>query len=333
MGTSFQEAANGVMDSGTQIASAPSAVLIAGPTASGKSSLALRLAEIVDGVIINADSMQIYDQLSILSARPTFKEMGGIEHRLYGYVTPGERYSVGRWLDDAVEAIRDVRAGGQCPILVGGTGLYFKALIEGLNVVPDVPEAIRVFWEAELDRLEAPEALHAVLAERDPAMAATLKPADGQRILRALEILDATGKSLLDWQKSDALRHDPAIAEGAIRMALCPPREQVYAKIEKRFDQMVELGGIDEAVHMAGLGIDPDLPAMKAIGVSYLADYDRGVLDYDEAIRLCKRDTRRYAKRQMTWIRNQMADWPLFDSAEAAIAHFLIEMKKYKVGN
>ncbi|WP_319413434.1 tRNA (adenosine(37)-N6)-dimethylallyltransferase MiaA [uncultured Cohaesibacter sp.] len=282
----------------------------------------------VDGVIINADSMQIYDQLSILSARPTAEEMGDVEHRLYGYVDPSERYSVGRWLDDAVEAIKDVRAGGQCPILVGGTGLYFKALLEGLNMVPEVPDTIRTFWEGELDRLASPEALHAILAERDPAMAASLKPADGQRVLRALEILDATGKSLLEWQKSDALRQDPAIAAGAIRLALCPPRELVYEKIEKRFDQMVELGGIREAVHMTSLGLAPELPAMKAIGVSYLADFAEGRIGYDEAIALCKRDTRRYAKRQMTWIRNQMSDWPQFDSAEAAIAHFLIEMKK-----
>ena len=317
-----------MIESGTQIASAPSAVLIAGPTASGKSSLALRLAQMVDGVIINADSMQIYDQLSILSARPTEAEMGDVEHRLYGYVAPSERYSVGRWLDDAVVAIRDVRAKGQCPILVGGTGLYYKALLEGLNVVPDVPDVIRAFWEGELERLGNPDALHAILAERDPAMAATLKPTDGQRILRALEILDATGKSLLDWQKSEAMRHDPAIADGALKLALCPPRELVYAKIEKRFDQMVELGGIDEAVRLTSLGLDRELPAMKAIGVSYLADYDQGLLDYEEAIRLCKRDTRRYAKRQMTWIRNQMSDWPLFDTAEAAIAHFLIEMEK-----
>ena len=317
-----------MIESGTQIASAPSAVLIAGPTASGKSSLALRLAQMVDGVIINADSMQIYDQLSILSARPTEAEMGDVEHRLYGYVAPSERYSVGRWLDEAVEAIRDVRAKGQCPILVGGTGLYYKALLEGLNVVPDVPDVIRAFWEGELERLGNPDALHAILAERDPAMAATLKPTDGQRILRALEILDATGKSLLDWQKSEAMRHDPAIADGALKLALCPPRELVYAKIEKRFDQMVELGGIDEAVRLTSLGLDRELPAMKAIGVSYLADYDQGLLDYEEAIRLCKRDTRRYAKRQMTWIRNQMSDWPLFDTAEAAIAHFLIEMEK-----
>nr|WP_321456358.1 tRNA (adenosine(37)-N6)-dimethylallyltransferase MiaA [uncultured Cohaesibacter sp.] len=322
-----------MIDNGTKIASAPSAVLIAGPTASGKSSLALRLAEIVNGVIINSDSMQIYDQLCILSARPTVEEMGGVEHRLYGYVSPAERFSVGRWLDDAVAAIKDVRARGQCPILVGGTGLYFKALLEGLNVVPDVPDTVRLHWEGNLDRLGSPEALHALLRQQDPEMAATLEPADGQRILRALEILDATGKSLLEWQKSDALRHDPLIAAGAIKLALCPPRELVYDKIEKRFDQMVELGGIREAVHMASLGLDPDLPAMKAIGVAYLADFDRGLLDYDEAIRLCKRDTRRYAKRQMTWIRNQMSDWPHFDSAEAAIAHFLIEMEKPGVGN
>ncbi|TLP48471.1 tRNA (adenosine(37)-N6)-dimethylallyltransferase MiaA [Cohaesibacter sp. CAU 1516] len=315
------------MTDGTKLSSAPSAVLIAGPTASGKSSLAVRLAEMVDGVIINADSMQIYDEMLILSARPTADEMGGIEHRLYGYVPPSERYSVGRWLDDAVAAIKDVRASGRCPILVGGTGLYYKALLEGLNAIPEVSDAVRAHWAGELHRLGSPEALHAILSDRDPAMAATLKAADGQRILRALEILDETGKSLLDWQAEDAMRHDTSIVEDSMRMVLLPPRELVYGKIEKRFDQMVELGGIEEARHLASLGIDPDLPAMKAIGVAHLNAFADGRISYDEAIALCKRDTRRYAKRQMTWIRNQMDKWPHFETAEAAIAHFLIELK------
>ena len=316
------------MTDGTKISPAPTAVLIAGPTASGKSSLAIRLAEMLDGVIINADSMQIYDEMRILSARPAVDEMGGIEHRLYGYVSPSERYSVGRWHDDAVEAIKDVRASGRCPILVGGTGLYFKALLEGLNVIPDVSAAVRDHWSGELDRLGTPEALHEVLTERDPKMAATLKPADGQRILRALEILDETGKSLLDWQAEDTMRHDPAIAQDAMRMVLLPPRDLVYGKIEKRFDQMVELGGIEEARHLASLGLDPDLPAMKAIGVAHLNAYADGYMSFDEAIALCKRDTRRYAKRQMTWIRNQMDKWPHFGTADAAIEHFLIEVKR-----
>lgn len=315
------------MTDGTNYSPAPSAVLIAGPTASGKSSLAVQLAEMVDGVIINADSMQIYDEMVILSARPTADEMGGIEHRLYGYVSPSERYSVGRWLDDAVAAIKDVRSSGRCPILVGGTGLYYKALLEGLNVIPDVSDAVRAHWANELTRLGSPEALHDILTERDPAMAASLKPADGQRILRALEILDETGKSLLDWQAEDAMRHDVSIVEDAMRMVLLPPRELVYSKIEKRFDQMVELGGIEEAKHLNGLGLSPDLPAMKAIGVAHLYAYAQGQMRYEEAIALCKRDTRRYAKRQMTWIRNQMDKWPHFETAEAAIAHFLIELK------
>ena len=276
----------------------------------------------VDGVIINADSMQIYDEMTILSARPTPGEMGDIEHRLYGYVDPSERYSVGRWLDDAVKAIKDVRAKGQCPILVGGTGLYFKALLEGLNVIPDVSEEIRAFWAEEEKRLASPQALYRILSERDPAMAATLKPADGQRILRALEILDETGRSLLEWQASDCMRHDPMIASGAERLVLCPPRAHVYQKIEDRFDQMVEVGGVKEAVHLSSLGLEPNMPAMKAIGVGYLAAFDRGEIDYEEAIRLCKRDTRRYAKRQMTWIRNQMSDWSRFETADAAIVAF-----------
>ncbi|PLW75483.1 tRNA (adenosine(37)-N6)-dimethylallyltransferase MiaA [Cohaesibacter celericrescens] len=316
-----------IMD-GTKNSCAPTAVLIAGPTASGKSSLAVKLAQLVNGVIINADSMQIYDQMSILSARPTADEMGDVEHRLYGYVSPSERYSVGRWLDDAVAAIKDVRSKGQCPILVGGTGLYFKALLEGLNAMPDIPQQVRDFWAAELVRLGSPEALHAILTDRDPVVASTLKPGDAQRTLRALEILDATGKSLAQWHAGDDMRQDPAIAQDALCLALNPPRAQVYQKIENRFDQMVELGGIIEAVHLTGLGLSPDLPAMKAIGVAHLSAFDRGEMPYEEAIRLCKRDTRRYAKRQMTWIRNQMGEWSQFETAEAAIAQFLIEMEK-----
>lgn len=317
-----------IMD-GTKNSHAPTAVLIAGPTASGKSSLAVKLAQLVDGVIINADSMQIYDQMLILSARPKPVEMGGIEHRLYGYVSPSERYSVGRWLDDAVVAIGDIRSKGQCPILVGGTGLYFKALLEGLNAVPDVPQSVRDFWADELIRLGSPEALHAILVERDPLVAATLKPGDAQRALRALEILDATGKSLAQWHAGEDMRHDPAIAQGAVCLALNPPRALVYQKIEDRFDQMVKLGGIQEAVYLSSLGLSPDLPAMKAIGVAHLSAFDRGEMDYEEAIGLCKRDTRRYAKRQMTWIRNQMREWLQFETADAAITQFLIEMEKF----
>lgn len=303
--------------------------MIAGPTASGKSSLAIDLAEIVDGVVINADSMQIYAELDILSARPTVEEMGSVRHRLYGYVSPSRRYSVGHWLDDAVEAIGQVRADGQTPILVGGTGLYFKALLEGLNEMPVIGQEVRDHWAAEAERLAAPEALHALLSRRDPAMAANLKPADGQRIIRALEVLDATGKSLLEWQNSADLRHDPAIIGDPVKLVLCPPRERVYHRIEDRFDQMIELGGVAEAAHMQALGLEPDLPAMKAIGVAHLSAFDRGELEYDEAIRLCKRDTRRYAKRQMTWIRNQMDQWSQFETAEAAMEHFLTEMEKF----
>ena len=309
------------------------AVLIAGPTASGKSSLAVQLAQMVDGVVINADSMQIYSDMMILSARPTAEEMGDIEHRLYGYVPPSERYSVGRWLDDAVATIKEVRANGQCPILVGGTGLYFKALLEGLNVMPDVDPAVRDHWAVEAERLGEPEALHALLVEKDPEMAATLQPADAQRVLRALEVLDSTGKSLLEWQRSEAHRQDVSLVQDAVKLVLCPPRETIYAKIEARFDQMVELGGIEEAVHLSSMGLDPELPAMKAIGVSLLTRHQQGEFDYEEAIRLCKRDTRRYAKRQMTWIRNQMGNWSQFEAADAAIAHFLTDLQKNQVGN
>lgn len=311
----------------------PNAVLIAGPTASGKSSLAVRLAQMVDGVVINADSMQIYSDMMILSARPTLEEMGEIEHRLYGYVPPSERFSVGRWLDDAVVAIKDVQSRGQCPILVGGTGLYYKALLEGLNAMPDVEPSVRAHWAAEAEQLGGPDTLHAVLAERDPGMAATLQPADTQRVLRALEVLDSTGKSLLEWQQGEVLRQDVELVKDAIKMVLCPPREVIYAKIAARFDQMVELGGIEEAIHLSSMGLAPDLPAMKAIGVSLLSRYHDGELEYDEAIRLCKRDTRRYAKRQMTWIRNQMGNWSQFETADAAIAQFLTDMENNQVGN
>lgn len=311
----------------------PDAVLIAGPTASGKSSLALEIARKIDGVIVNADSMQIYEGLQILSARPDEADMGGIEHQLYGYVDPSLRYSVGKWLDDAVCAIKAIRAKGRCPILVGGTGLYFKALLEGLNDMPDVPDAIRSFWKAEQQRGVGTQALHAHLQERDPAMAAQLKAGDTQRILRALEIFDATGKSLLYWQEQSALRQDIGIAKDAWQCVLCPPRALVYQKIEDRFDQMVALGGIEEANGMVARGLDPVLPAMKAIGVEHLSAASQGQLDLEEAIALCKRDTRRYAKRQMTWIRNQMGDWPLFETAKGALAYFDGQMQQIRRGN
>ncbi|MCT4656483.1 MAG: tRNA (adenosine(37)-N6)-dimethylallyltransferase MiaA [Cohaesibacter sp.] len=306
----------------------PNAVLIAGPTASGKSSLALRVAKAVNGVVVNADSMQIYSHLQILSARPMPDEMEGIEHRLYGYVDPSIRYSVGLWLDDAVAAIRDIRSQGRCPVLVGGTGLYFKALLEGLNDMPDVPQEVRDYWAHQQRECESSEALYEALQDKDPAIAATLKPGDSQRIIRALEIWDATGKSLLDWQQESALRQDPAVAQGALKLVLCPPRDIVYQRIEDRFDHMLELGGVEEAVRMAEMGLDPVLPAMKAIGVAYLSQYDSGLISYEEAIRLCKRDSRRYAKRQMTWIRNQMGDWPLFETQDAAYAQFSAQLRQ-----
>jgi tRNA dimethylallyltransferase len=293
----------------------PTAILIAGPTASGKSAAALMLAERLAGTVVNADSMQVYRELPILAAHPAPAERDRAPHKLYGTIPAAEAYSVGRWLNDAREAIDAAEAEGRVPILAGGTGLYFKALQEGLAPVPDVPSEIRSLWRDRAAMLGA-EALHRELDVRDPAMAARIPPTDSQRIVRALEVVDATSISLAEWQGAAAA---PVLApEGVVRLVIAPERAPLYAAIDARFDSMVEAGAIEEVGALLALGLDPGLPAMRAHGVRELAGYLLGRTSRAEAIAKAKTETRRYAKRQMTWLKRFMWDWDWAPDGRAA---------------
>ena len=281
-------------------------VLIAGPTASGKSALALNLAERLGGVILNADSMQVYRDLRIITARPSLEEEARAPHTLYGHVDAAENYSVGRWCIDARAALAAAEAAGQVPIVVGGTGLYFKALTQGLAAVPPVTPGIRAAVRARL-AAEGPQALHADLQRRDPAIAERLKPADRTRIARALEVIESTGRSLLDWQREGM----PAVLdpERAIKVFLQPDRAELHRRIDARFDVMLAAGALDEVRTLDARGLDPLLPAMKAHGVPWLRRHLRGEIGLGEAAEGGKQDTRRYTKRQLTWFRYQMPGW------------------------
>jgi tRNA dimethylallyltransferase len=292
------------------------AVLIAGPTASGKSGVALELACRLGGTVINADSMQVYRELRVLTARPSESEEASAPHRLYGMVSAAEACSVGRWLDDAAHALAEARGEGRLPILVGGTGLYFKALTEGLAPVPEIPAELRSYWREQAAKLSR-EALHQELAARDPAMAARLKPADPQRIVRALEVIDATGISLAEWQGESAA---PLLAPSEVlALVIAPEREPLYAAIDARVDRMIENSAIEEVRELLDLKLDPGLPAMRAHGVRELAAYLSGAVSREDAVAKAKTESRRYAKRQMTWTRRFMSDWQWYPDAEAAI--------------
>jgi tRNA dimethylallyltransferase len=294
----------------------PKAILIAGPTASGKSSAALELAERLRGTVINADSMQVYRELAVLTARPPQADLPRAPHRLYGIVSAREAYSVGRWLEDTARAVQEAEDEGRVPILVGGTGLYFKALLEGLAPVPDVPLEIRKAWRGEAAKIGA-EGLYRELSLRDPAMAAKLRPSDPQRIVRALEVIDATGVSLAEWQSGSA---SPLLAsEAALKLVIAPEREALYAAIDARFDAMIEQGAVEEVRGLLSLGLDPGLPAMRAHGVREIAAHLAGTISLSEAIAKAKTESRRYAKRQMTWLKRFMQDWQWFPDAGTAV--------------
>jgi tRNA dimethylallyltransferase len=289
------------------------AILIAGPTASGKSALALALAERHGGVVINADSMQVYRELRILTARPSPEEEARVPHALYGFVPASEAYSVGRYVIDAARVIAAARAERRVPIVVGGTGLYFKALLEGLSPMPAVPEAIRARWRGEAQRLGA-AALHRVLMQRDPVMAARLRSTDSQRIVRALEVLEATGRSLADWQR---LPGQPVLAtEASIRIVVSPDRGELYRRCDTRFEEMLERGALEEVAALRAVALDPQLPAMSALGVAPLLAHLAGDLTLAAAAAQAKADTRRYAKRQLTWLRRNMIAWKWLDTQE-----------------
>ncbi|MBY3032301.1 tRNA (adenosine(37)-N6)-dimethylallyltransferase MiaA [Rhizobium leguminosarum] len=281
------------------------AILITGPTASGKSALAVELAKRHDGAVVNADSMQVYDTLRVLTARPSEEEMQGVPHHLYGHVPAGAAYSTGAWLRDVSALLPALRGAGRLPVFVGGTGLYFKALTGGLSDMPEIPEVLREKLRTRLLE-EGPDGLHAELAEADPAMAASLNRQDGQRIVRALEVMKATGRSIADFQG----RSGPVIIDAAEarKIVVLPDRAVLHQRINGRFEKMLQQGAEDEVRALLALDLPAEAPVMKAIGVSQITAMVRGEMMRGEVLEKGAAATRQYAKRQMTWFRNQMDD-------------------------
>lgn len=291
-----------------------SAVLIAGPTASGKSALALEVAARTDGIVINADSMQVYRDLRIITARPTDEEMSRAPHRLYGHIDAAEIYSAGRWLREAEGEIAQARAAGKTPVVIGGTGLYFSALLKGLSAVPEVSAEVRRQIR-ELGDTKDNEALHAILSARDPRTASEIRVSDRQRILRALEVIEATGRGLAEWREEPGV---PVLNSGGYRaIFLETDREALGLRIDARFDKMLAEGALEEVKRLKARKLDPRMPAMKAHGVPWLIKYLDGEIALEEAAVQGKRDTRQYAKRQETWFRNQLPEFQWVKPEEA----------------
>lgn len=285
------------------------AVAFAGPTASGKSAAALAAARAFDGVVINADSMQVYRELAIVTARPDAAAMADVPHRLYGTVPAGEACSAARWRDLALAEIDGAEAAGKLPILAGGTGLYLAALEKGLAPVPDIPAHVRA--EARLlMAVEGAAAFHARLAAIDPAAAAALRPSDRQRLVRAWEVKTATGRSLLDWHRDEAAADD---APALLTFLFLPPRDALYAACDQRFAAMIDAGALEEVRKLLALGLDSELPALKALGVREIAAHLRGEIDRARMMELGRQSTRRYAKRQYTWFRHRAPGAILFE--------------------
>jgi tRNA dimethylallyltransferase len=301
----------------------PSILLIHGPTASGKSALALRVAGAVGGELVNADALQLYSDLTALSARPTPEETAGVPHHLFGVAEGADGWSVGRWARDAGPVIDEIVARGRTAVVVGGTGLYFKALTEGLADIPPTPAAVRVGVGKTFDTLGEAR-FRELLASVDPVAEARIAPGDRMRLSRAMEVLEATGKPLTVWQAKTA----PALPADAWRAVVIEPeRDLLYARCDARFETMLERGALDEVRALIARGLDPDLPVMKAVGVRELAAHLRGEISLAQAAELARRETRRYAKRQLTWLRNQTPDWPRITEtdAEAAWGQFLAQ--------
>lgn len=289
------------------------AILIHGPTASGKSALAIEVARRLGGEVINADSMQVYRDLQVISARPTEEEMAGVPHHLFGHVDAATRFSTGEWLEAARAVIKRLERQNKHAIFVGGTGLYLLALTQGLSDIPPVPDEIRAEVKAITDA-EGAEGLRARLMPHDPDLAERLGTGDRQRLARAYEVWLATGRPLTDFQTE---RQPPVLQDGSwMGVALTPPRAALYKKIDRRFEGMLMQGAMAEARALVARGLDPELPAMKAHGMPWLAAFARGEMSAEEAAENAKRDTRRYAKRQFTWIGRQFPFWPRIPSPE-----------------
>jgi tRNA dimethylallyltransferase len=281
------------------------AILIHGPTASGKTRLAIELAKRLGGEIVNADAMQVYADLNVLTARPDAGELAEAPHHLFGHVDASEPYSAGRWLREAGARIESLRAAGTLPIVVGGTGLYLSGLTDGLSDIPDIPEAVRAETRARVAADTG--AAHDALAKADPEAAARITRGDTQRISRALEVLAATGRTLTSFQGAAK----PVLGPGEwLGVALTLPREPLYERINQRVHIMLKAGALEEARALWTRGIAREAPAMRAHGMPGFCDHFEGKISLDEAVERCQRDTRRYAKRQMTWIAHQFTRWP-----------------------
>lgn len=293
------------------------AVLIAGPTASGKSALALELARKTDGIVINTDSMQVYRDLRVLTARPSAEEEASVPHRLYGTQDAAVNCSAGMWVAEASRILEEVHAQDLLPIFVGGSGLYFKALTRGLSAVPPIAPEVRDSVRARLEQ-NGVEALHAELARVDAVSAERLKPRDRTRIARALEVVEATGRSLNDWHRDGLPPLLPP--ENVTAIFLDVERDELYARIDRRFEAMIVAGALDEVKALAARKLDPLLPAMKAHGVPALIRHLAGELSLDQAVSIGQADTRHYAKRQFTWFRHQLPEFK-WVKPDGAMAH------------
>ena len=280
----------------------PAAVIVAGPTASGKSALALDLAEAFDGVVINADSMQVYRGLRVVTARPDRAAGERAPHALYGVLAPDDPCSAGRWRKMALRQIAAAQKLGRLPILVGGSGLYLRALEFGLSPIPPIPPEIHKAAMKRHRELGGP-AFHAALAERDPGVAARLNPRDQFRLIRAWEVLMATGRSIDKWQRMSG---EPGLAVRRLRFITLPPRPLLYANCDRRFEAMMAAGAPNEVRRLLERRLAPDLPIMKAVGVRELGRFLAGEWTAERAISASQQATRNYAKRQITWIRHQM---------------------------
>nr|WP_265518081.1 tRNA (adenosine(37)-N6)-dimethylallyltransferase MiaA [Nitratireductor luteus] len=281
------------------------ATLIAGPTASGKSAYALDLAQQTGGVVVNADSMQVYSVLSVVTARPQAEDMAAAPHHLYGHVHPSAPYSTGAWLRDVASLERSGVLAGKPAIFVGGTGLYFRALTEGLAPMPEIPDPVRKAWRKRLE-MEGAETLHRLLTERDPQSASRIEPADGQRIVRALEVSETSGETIGAWQ---ARKGQPLVDVASARQTVLEPNRSVlHNRIALRFEKMIGAGALQEVRALLSLGLPPSMPAMKAIGVRELGSYLAGELELSLAVEQAVAATRQYAKRQSTWFRHQLGE-------------------------
>lgn len=287
------------------------ALLIAGPTASGKTAYAIERAKPEGALIINTDSMQVYDVLNALTARPSADELAQAEHKLFGHVSPARRYSTGGWLNDVASLVDDAAASGRMLIFVGGTGLYFDALINGFAQIPEIPQEVIQEVEAVIQPMGEAERA-AFIAAKDPKMAARLQAPDPQRVARAISVMEATNRSLADWQDDD---NAPSLLEGwsLEKTVLNPERDLLRARIAKRFSMMMDGPAMEEVKALLALNLDPSLPAMRAIGVPELSAVLQGEMSLDDATEKAVTATRQYAKRQRTWFRTRMKDWHWID--------------------